>query len=957
MTRLLPILWFFGFLWFLPGLFLFPLVAADAPQVTRLSDGVQIRFSGKDKPMTWLRFRLISDRVVRVSATMNDALDLQERLIAQPHSDPPPRFRVRTVPGVSVSLSTSQMQVQASLITGEVRFLDDKGVPILSERDGGGKTFQPVTVDGVHAFTLRQEFDSPGREAIYGLGQHQAHRMNYKGAREDLFQYNTKVSVPFVVSTLNYGLLWDNYSLSRFGDPRPFEPLSRLKLFDDQGNPGALTASYYGGDGTLITQRRESGIEYTDLESVKTLPDRVPLARARVTWTGWVEAPEEGLHRFQLYYAGYARVQLGGEWMMEERWRTAWNPSVCTFEKTLCPGERVPVRIEWRPDGGGSYLGLSVLTPIPEEDRQRLSFWSEMGDQIDYYFIRGNSMDEVIAGYRQVTGQAVQLPAWAFGYWQSRERYKSADELLQVVRTFRERSIPLDNIVLDWFYWKEDQWGSHEFDPERFPDPEGMVRSLHDDYHTRIMISVWPKYYVGTEHFEEFDSKGWMYRQAIRDQVRDWVGRGYVGSFYDAYRPEARKLFWSQLSEHLYPKGFDAWWLDATEPDILSNASVAYRKVLMNPTALGPSTQYFNAYALMNARGIYEGQRTLNPDKRVFILTRSGFAGLQNAAAATWSGDIATRWEDMRAQITAGLNFSMSGLPYWTMDIGGFSVEKRFEQALEGSSDMEEWRELNVRWFQFGAFCPLFRAHGQTPFREPFNLFPEGHPGYSAVTDVIRMRYALMPYIYSLSGAVWKNGYTLMRGLAMDYPDDPRVYDLPDQFMFGPFLMVCPVTEYKARNRAVYFPGSVGWYDVYSGQFVPGGDSVQVPAPLDKMPLFARSGAILPMGPEIQYTQEKSADTLTLFVYTGKDGDFVLYEDDGLTYQYEQGAYSTIPIHWNDRRAMLTLGKRQGSFPGMPERRVFRVVRVSPAVPAAFSRHTPVVRQVVYEGRRITLHL
>ena len=327
------------------------------------------------------------------------------------------------------------------------------------------------------------------------------------------------------------------------------------------------------------------------------------------------------------------------------------------------------------------------------------------------------------------------MPKWAMGFWQSRERYKTQAELLGVVDEYRKRNIPLDNIILDWSYWPKDAWGSHDFDTERFPDAKGMMDSVHaKDAH--IMISVWPKFYYTTDNYKAFDEKGWMFNRAVKDSIRDWISPGYIGGFYDAYSEGARKLFWDQLNEKLYSKGIDAWWMDASEPDILSNASMQYRKELMTPTALGPSVEYFNAYALVNAQGIYEGQRSTNPNNRVFLLTRSGFAGLQRYSTATWSGDIGTRWEDMKAQISAGLNFAMSGIPYWTMDIGGFCVEKRYENAKEGSEDMKEWRELNARWFQFGAFCPLFRSHGQYPYREIYNIAPEGHPAYNSMVHL-----------------------------------------------------------------------------------------------------------------------------------------------------------------------------------------------------------------------------
>ncbi len=586
------------------------------------------------------------------------------------------------------------------------------------------------------------------------------------------------------------------------------------------------------------------------------------------------------------------------------------------------------MKLEWKPDGGVSYIGLKALSPRSVKDQGSLSLTSEMGNQIDYYFIRGNSMDDVISGYRILTGKAPIMPKWALGYWQSRERYRSQNELLDVVKEYRKRNIPLDNIVLDWSYWPVDSWGSHEFDPKFFPDPSGMVDSVHK-LNARIMISVWPKFYYTTEHYKEFDSRGWMYRQAVLDSVRDWIGKGYIGSFYDAYSQGARDLFWEQIREHLFTKGFDAWWMDASEPDILSNASIEYRKKLSTPTALGPSTKYFNTYALVNAMAIYEGQRSAEPNKRVFLLTRSGFAGLQRYSTATWSGDIGTRWEDMKAQIPAGLNFALSGIPYWTFDIGGFCVENRYTQAQEGSEDLNEWRELNTRWFQFGSFCPLFRSHGQYPYREIFNISPAGSPAYESMVYYDKLRYRLMPYIYSLAGLTYFNDYTIMRAMVMDFGGDKAVKSIGDQYMFGPSLMVAPVYKYKARSREVYFPSSCGWYDFYTGIYILGGHQLQVDAPFEQIPLFVREGSIIPFGPEIRFTDEKPADPITLYVYTGRNCAFTLYEDEGTNYNYEKGECSTIKFSYDESSGELTIGERNGEFNGMLNERVFNIVWIT----------------------------
>jgi alpha-D-xyloside xylohydrolase len=363
-----------------------------------------------------------------------------------------------------------------------------------------------------------------------------------------------------------------------------------------------------------------------------------------------------------------------------------------------------------------------------------------------------------------------------------------------------------------------------------------------------------------------------------------------------------------------------------------------YRKALCGPTALGSSTEYFNAYSLVNADAIYNGQREADPDKRVFLLTRSGFPGLQRYSTATWSGDIATRWEDMKAQISAGLNFAISGIPYWTMDIGGFCVENRYVAGQyvwnatgKENEDWKEWRELNTRWFQFGAFCPLFRAHGQFPFREPWEIAPEGHPAYESIVYYTKLRYSLMPYIYSLAGMTYFNDYTIMRPLVMDFMADANVLNIGDAFMFGPAFMAAPVYEYGAREREVYFPECKGWYDYYTGEFQEGGAYVTVDAPYERMPLYVRAGSIVPVGPEIQWSDEKPADVIDLYVYAGADGSFTLYEDENVNYNYEKGAYTMIDFAFSEAEQKLRIGERRGEFPGMLEERTFNVIKISKA--------------------------
>jgi alpha-D-xyloside xylohydrolase len=904
-----------------------------------------------------LKLEVINDYIIRVVASPTGNFSEQKSLTVLDRPASKPAF-ILAANKNNLILSTPKIKAKISLTTGQVVFCDKDNNVILKESPKGGKSFTPVTLEGTNGYTMRQIFESPDDEAFYGLGQHQSDEFNYKGLNEILFQYNTKVSVPFVVSNRNYGILWDNYSMTRFGDPRDYSNINFFRLYGSKGEEGGLTATYYNGSDTskIFVQRKESSIDYENLTTIKNFPKEAPLGRSKVVWSGKIEPEETGLYHFKLYYAGYVKLYINDELTVPERWRTAWNPNTYKFRKNLEQGKRYSIRIEWKPDGGTSYLGLKALSPVSPAEQGALSLTSEMGDQIDYYFIYGNNIDSVISGYREITGKAPIMPKWAMGYWQSRERYKSQGELIDVVKEYRKRSIPLDNIVLDWSYWPVQSWGSHEFDPKFFPDPARMVDEVHK-LNAKIMISVWPKFYITTDHYKEFDNKGWMYRQAVKDSIRDWIGKGYIGSFYDPYSQGARDLFWEQIREHLYTKGFDAWWMDASEPDIQSNASIEYRKQLTTPTALGPSTKYFNTYALMNAMAIYGGQRSVDHDKRVFLLTRSGFSGLQRYSTATWSGDIGTRWEDLKAQIPAGLNFAISGIPYWTMDIGGFCVENRYVRAREGSEDMEEWRELNTRWYQFGSFCPLFRSHGQFPLREVYNISPENHSAYKSMVYYDKLRYRLMPYIYSLAGMTHFNDYTIMRPLIMDFNGDKKVNDIGDQYMFGPSLMVAPVYSYKARDREVYFPESCGWYDFYTGKFVKGGQKINADAPYERLPLFVREGTILPTGPEIQYTDEKPADPLTLWVYTGKNCKYTLYEDEGTNYNYEKGAFSTIEFSFDNDKGSLTIGERKGKFAGMLKSRIINIIWITPGQPVSFSPETTPQKSVAYNGSQVVIRV
>ena len=414
----------------------------------------------------------------------------------------------------------------------------------------------------------------------------------------------------------------------------------------------------------------------------------------------------------------------------------------------------------------------------------------------------------------------------------------------------------------------------------------------------QVMISVWPKFYPETANYKELDAAGFIYRKNVEDGFVDWIGTGYKNAFYDPYSPAARAMYWRQVQEKLGVLGFDAWWMDATEPDPHSNLDIQSLKDRNGPTAMGPAEQFFNTYALVHSGGVYEGARAANPDKRQYILTRSGTAGIQRHAATLWSGDIVSRWPDLYNQISSAVSINYSGIPNWTFDIGGFATEARYNAQPMKPADQEEWRELNLRWFQMGAFVPVFRSHGQFPTREIFNLAPAGSEVYDSLVWHTKLRYRLMPYIYTLAADTYHRDGSIVRGLPMDFPGDAQARKVRDEYLFGNAFLVAPVYEYQARSRPVYLPAGADWYDFNNGATA-GGQTIEAAAPLSRMPLYVRAGSIVPVGPDIQYTAEKPGAPITLFVFTGADGSFDLYEDDGVSYGYEKGQFSRIPLRYD----------------------------------------------------------
>lgn len=944
--------------WTLLSLALSASLPALAADVAKVSGGVVV--TPDAGPAKRVRVLVYGPDRFRVTAVPDTRIDTPESLMvtARPAGD----FTVSQARGVVV-VKAAGGSAEIDLDDGQVRFRDAAGRLTLEEAPRAG--FVPVTAGGEKFVAIRQQFNRGTDEGFYGLGQHQNRQMNYNGEDVELAQHNMDIGIPFVVSTKNYGVLWDNNGITRFGNPQAYRLVGDGMKVMSGGKPG-WQAQYYLGDRLAVT-RTEATINYQFIKDQANWPAAAKaqtvaattgqntagnaVQTQKVVWTGTVTPTTTGVQKFRLYSSSYVKVFVDGKEVLN-RWRQNWNPWFHNFDLPMTAGKAAEVRIEWEPNAG--YIALFQNDPLPEPDRHSLWWSSDVAHALDYYYVGGKDIDGVIAGYRALTGKAALMPRWAYGFWQSRQRYNTQDELLEVVREYRKRRLPIDNIVQDWFYWPEDQWGCHCFDTKRFPKPQQMVDEIHAS-DARIMISVWPKFYPNTKNAQELAAKGYLYQGNLIAKERDWVGKGYLNTDYDPYAPEARAIYFRQMKEALVDKGFDAWWMDATEPDIHSNLSIEERKDRMGPTAQGPAEEFFNSYPLVHAEGVADGLRQAKPDVRPFILTRSGYGGIQRASAALWSGDVASRWDDLRDQISAGVNLSMSGVPNWTHDIGGFAVEDRYSK--KDPAHLAEWKELNLRWFQFGAFSPLFRSHGETPFREIYELGASDPALYQALGNYDRLRYRLLPYILSLAAENWHRDGTMMRGLVMDFAADRKTWGIDDQYMFGSAFLVAPVTQFGARSRQVYLPAGADWYDFATGAYMKGGRTITAAAPLATMPLYVRAGSIVPTGAEVQSTAEQPEGPYVLHVFTGKDGAYTLFEDDGLSEGYRKGQSAQVPVTWSEATKTLTIGARQGSFPGMVAKRAMSVRFHGPGKAVAPDFADNAATTFVYDGRAVSVPL
>ena len=578
----------------------------------------------------------------------------------------------------------------------------------------------------------------------------------------------------------------------------------------------------------------------------------------------------------------------------------------------------VPLLVSTR--GYGLLWNTAAQSTFNNQFPRAVTFSANAAEGLDYYFIYGPEPDAIIHQYRELTGHAPLFSEWAYGFFQSKDRYKTQDELVGIVDQYRSRHIPLDTVVQDWQWWTK--WGASDFNAS-YPDFPAAVKKIHD-LHAHVMISIWPNFDPSTAIYQQMKSRGFLI-----DEKGD----------YDVTDPAARELYWKMLPSTLTAKGVDAFWLDASEPEAGELGIPPGRKLFF-----GDSSLYTNIFPMLHTYGVYENWRKSGDPKRVFLLTRSAFLGQQRNAAATWSGDVYSNFWALKHQIPAGLNFSISGIPYWTTDIGGYGYPN-------GNTTDPKYQEIFTRWFEYGTFCPIFRTHGHRE-NDTNELWSYG-PAAPTLIKFDKLRYRLLPYIYSLAWQVTNDDYTIMRPLVMDWRTDRRVWDISDQFMFGPALLVNPVTDAGASSRSVYLPPTAEWYDFWSGKRLPGDQTITAAAPLDRIPLYIRAGSILPLGPEIEFAGEKPQAPIELRIYRGANGNFTLYEDQGDTYAYEHGEHATIPLSWDEASATLTIGQRNGSFQGMPAQQTFRIVWVGENHGAGPEVSTRVDREVTYTGQEL----
>ena len=796
----------------------------------------------------------ITDNAVRIKFNKNQLEPLPELIFTSPITVP--EFRVFDLSS-TIQVKGKKIIVSVEKQSGRLIFADHSGKEFLSEKAGSRKLI-PDSIMGEPCFLAEQSFESPKDEFILGLGQFQDGHFNIRQVSRQLTQVNSQISLPFIYSNKGYGLLWHQYGLTDFNPADNFITLKPLYANSEIKSAEVTTTS-----GTKIISQNQA--LYTGIFTV----------HVDGKYSVFLNLGEMD-NRHYVIIDGKPCIDQTNFWL---------PPTACALvnlkagehtAQVVCKSSNTP-RLSWK-------LTDDLTT-----------FRSPNAKLLDYVVFYGPSADSVIAAYRNLSGMVPMLSRWAYGFWQCRERYTSATHLVETVKEFRKRKLPMDVIVQDWQYWGDNGWGVPKFDEKSYPNPAEFIRQIHD-LNAHFNISIWSNPDKNSEIGREYVAKNLF----IPDTK--WL---------DYFNPETRKEYWNTLKTNMFDYGVDSWWMDAVEPE---NDALHDEK-----TYVGLGDFYRLTYPLFVSKAVYKGQRKVTSDKRVCILTRSAFLGQQKYAIINWSGDVGGTWDAYKRQIVAGLNYTITGMPYWTTDIGGFFRPGKLQYTDEN------YHELLIRWFQWGAFNPIFRIHGYQSETEPWKY---GQQVEDNIRKILNLRYRLIPYIYSEAWQITKNGSTIMRPLVLDFREDVTAIEQSFEYMFGKAFLVAPVIESDVNDWRVYLPGSFDWYNFWTGKHHIGGRTLLTEVPLDKIPLFVKAGSIIPMGPFIQYATEK-IDPIEIRIYPGANGKFILYEDENDNYNYENGKYSTITFTWDDAKRELTISNRQGSFPGMLNERIFKIVKVS----------------------------
>lgn len=885
-----------------------------------------------------LRLEPWADGIIRVRYSPSNSVPQPATSAVLPNDRTHVNWQADTENPNEIVLSAPKLTATVDRASGRVTFRDEGGRLLLQEPVGGGKSMQPVLLNGQPFWETEQTFLSPSDESLYGLGGYWHGFLDHKGNMVQMVQTNTCDVSPVLISSCGYALLWDNASRGEFRACREPAIITASAFTLPSGSGPGLTAEYVSeGHHPKRVSKIAVNIDYSWSPANPAIPGLVK-GRFHVTWKGKLKAPVAGDYFFLLRSGNLGARLVIDRKMIIENW-IAHDDLFDTGHVNLTAGEHnVQVEFYGNPERV-SELQLKWVPPGPPAEQ--FTWAAEAAEAIDYYMIRAVNADQAIAGYRQLTGRPPLFPLSSYGLWHSQASWKSGDKslipntqanMIAVAEEYRRRHIPVDNIVQDFQYWTK--MGAHDFRTDTHPDPVAMVGRLHE-LHFKVMISIWCLFDPGTANEQEMQHKEYLLSPPLSGA--DWDSNpNPAPSWYNPWKSSARATYWRQVRNHLFnPRGVeaDAFWMDSTEGS-------------------GPIWRA-NEYPLKAGQAVFEGWRVADPQRRVTIVGRSIFPGIQRYAVALWSGDVGTDIWSLSHQITNGLGVCMTGLPYWTTDIGGFGggFAASPEWSYPNNPHDPRYVETYVRWFQFGSFCPIFRLHSAGPTDAPWHFGPEAE---AICTNYINLRYRLMPYIYSLAWRVTNDDYTIMRALPMDFMSDKAVRKITDQFMFGPALLVNPVTELKATVRELYLPAGT-WYDFWTGMSQQGGRTITAAAPLANLPLYVRAGSILPMGPRMQYTGEKPEDPIELRIYAGSDGVFTLYEDDRHTYSYQNGEHSEITLQWHNDRQTLTFGPRKGGFESRIEKRIFNVICVRQGNGIGGDETHDIDQTVTYDGSQISI--